>query len=157
MKYEFIKTHRSIFAVKKMCQVLRVSRSGYYDFVERPESRLSKENKVLIKEIRAIHKESRETYGSPRIADELHERGYACSRLRTARLMRKHNVYAKTKRKYKVTTNSEHNYRVASNLLKQDFWTNAANRISVEISPISEHGKDGCISPLSWIYLTAKL
>ena len=131
MKYEFIQAHRFAFAVKKMCKVLRVSRSGYYDFVVRPESRLSIENKVLVKEIKSIHKESRKTYGSPRIADELNDRGFACSRPRTARLMRKHNIYAKTKRKYKVTTNSDHNYRVAPNLLKQEFWTNAPNRIWV--------------------------
>jgi len=65
MKYEFIKTHCSIFVVKKMCQVLNVSRSGYYDWSQRVESKRSKENKVLVKEIQAIFKESRATYGSP--------------------------------------------------------------------------------------------
>jgi transposase InsO family protein len=150
MKYEFIKTHCSIFVVKKMCQVLSVSRSGYYDWSQRLESKRSKENKVLVKEIRAIFKESRETYGSPRIAEELSDRGYACSRLRTARLMRMNGIHAKTKRKYKVTTNSDHNYLIAPNLLNQDFWTNAANRIWVgDITYIRTWQ--------GWLYLTVIL
>ena len=150
MKYEFIKTHRSTFVVKKMCQVLSVSRSGYYDWSQRPASKRDKENKVLVREIRAIFKESRETYGSPRIAAELHERGYACSRLRTARLMRMNGIHAKTKKKYKVTTNSEHNYSVAPNLLNQDFWTNAVNRIWVgDITYIRTWQ--------GWLYLTVIL
>ncbi|MCH7733474.1 MAG: IS3 family transposase, partial [Candidatus Marinimicrobia bacterium] len=129
MKYEFIRTHRFAFAVKKMCQVFKVSRSGYYDWFDRPESQRSLENKVLVKEIRDIHENSRKTYGSPRIADELNDRGFACSRPRTARLMSINGIKAKTKKKFKVTTNSDHDYPIAPNLLKQDFWTDAANRI----------------------------
>jgi len=150
MKYEFIKTHCSTFAVVKMCKVLRVSRSGYYDWSTRPESSRSKENKLLLEEIRDIHEKSHETYGSPRIADELNDRGYACSRLRTARLMRMNDIYAKTKKKYKVTTNSDHSYPVAPNLLNQDFWTNTANRIWVgDITYIRTWQ--------GWLYLTVIL
>ena len=150
MKYEFIKTQCSTFAVVKMCKVLRVSRSGYYDWSTRPESSRSKENKLLLEEIRDIHEKSHETYGSPRIADELNDRGYACSRLRTARLMRMNDIYAKTKKKYKVTTNSDHSYPVAPNLLNQDFWTNTANRIWVgDITYIRTWQ--------GWLYLTVIL
>ncbi len=131
MKYEFIQAHRSVFAVKKMCQVLKVSRSGYYDWYDRPESQRSKENKALVKEIRDIHKNSHQTYGSPRITEELKENGYSCSRQRVARLMHKNGILAKMKKKFKITTNSDHSYSIAPNLLKQDFWTNAANRIWV--------------------------
>jgi len=129
MKYEFIQAHRSVFAVKEMCQVLKVSRSGYYDWFDRSKSQRSIENNVLLKEIKEIHKNSHQTYGSPRIADELKDRGFACSRPRTARLMRMNGIQAKTKKKFKITTNSDHSYPIAPNLLKQDFWTDAANRI----------------------------
>jgi len=129
MKYEFIRTHRSTFAIKKMCRVLRVSRSGYYDWFERPESQRSLKNKILLKEIRDIHKNSRKTYGSPRVTAELNDRGFVCSRPRTARLMSMNGIKAKTNKKYKVTTNSNHSFPVAPNLLKQDFWTDATNRI----------------------------
>jgi putative transposase len=56
MKYEFIQAHRFAFAVKKMCQVLSVSRSGYYDWFDRLESHRSKENKALVKEIETFIK-----------------------------------------------------------------------------------------------------
>jgi transposase InsO family protein len=129
MKYEFIRTHRSTFAVKKMCRVLRVSRSGYYDWFERPESQRSLENKILLKEIRDIHKNSRKIYGSPRITDALRGGECSCSRPRVARLMSANGIKAKTAKKYKVTTASDHSFKTAPNLLKQDFWTDAANRI----------------------------
>ena len=129
MKYVFIHMNRSAFAVEKMCQVLVVSRSGYYDWIDRPESQRSLENRSLVEAIKVIHKKSRETYGSPRVTDELHECGFSCSRHRVARLMSKHGIKAKTKKKYKVTTHSDHSFPIAPNFLKQDFWTNAAHRI----------------------------
>ena len=150
MKYEYINTHRSTFAVKKMCQVLRVSRSGYYAWFERPESRRSLESKVLLNEIKDIHANSRKTYGSPRITDGLHDLGYSCSRPRVARLMRKNNIAAKTKKKFKVTTNSDHGYLIAPNLLKQDFWTNAAHRVWVGDITYIRTWK-------GWLYLTVIL
>ncbi len=131
MKYEFIHTNRSAFAVENMCQVFEVSRSGYYDWVDRPESQRSLENKVLLQEIREIHKKSWRNYGSPRITDSLHDIGYSCSKPRVARLMRANGIKAKTQKKYKVTTNSDHSYPIAPNLLNQDFWTNSPNRIWV--------------------------
>lgn len=150
MKYEFIHAHRFAFAVKKMCQVLRVSRSGYYDWYERPESQRSIENKALVKEITEIHKNSYETYGSPRITDELKDIGYTCSRSKVALLMHKNGIWAKTKKRFKVTTNTDHGYPIAPNLLKQDFWTAAANRIWVsDITYIR--------TCQGWLYLTVIL
>jgi transposase InsO family protein len=150
MKYEFIRTHRFAFAVKKMCQVFRVSRSGYYDWFDRPESQHCIENKALVKEIKDIFENSRKTYGSPRVAEELNDHGFVCSRSRTARLMRKNGIQAKTKKTFKVTTNSDHDYPIAPNLLKQDFWTDAANRIWVgDITYIRTWQ--------GWLYLTVIL
>lgn len=147
MKYAFIKKHSSAFAVKKMCQVLKVSRSGYYAWQNRPESQRSLANRVLVKEIRRIHEESRQTYGSPRITASLHEEGYTCSRPRVARLMRASGIIAKTKKKYKVTTNSGHSYPIAPDLLQQNFWTNSANRIWVsDVTYIR--------TLAGWLYLT---
>jgi transposase InsO family protein len=67
--------------------------------------------------IREIHKESLETYGSPRITNALQKRGFQCSRPRTARLMRELGIRAKCARKFKVTTDSNHNEPIAPNLL----------------------------------------
>jgi putative transposase len=100
-----------------------------------------------LKQIRAIHQDSRRTYGSPRITHELREKGYRCSRPRVARLMRRHGIYAKTRRKFKLTTQSSHRYPVSPNLLDQDFTAGACNEKWVsDITYIRT--KQG------WLYLT---
>jgi len=131
MKYDFIHTHRSEFVVEKMCQVLDVSRSGYYRYTTSAVSQRLIENLILLAAIKIIYKKSRRTYGSPRITDALHDLGLSCSRPRVARLMRANGIKAKTKKKDTVTTNSDHSYPIAPNLLNQDFWTNSAHRIWV--------------------------
>ena len=147
MKYEFIHTNRSEFVVEKMCQVLNVSRSGYYRYTVGEISQRSIENLILLAAIKAIYKQSYRTYGSPRITDGLHDLGLSCSRPRVARLMRLNGIKAKTKKKYKVTTISDHSYPIAPNLLNQDFWTNSAHRIWVsDITYIRT--REG------WLYLT---
>ncbi len=104
-----------------MCLVFKVSRSGYYAWLRRPESQRKIEDKVLSEVIKEIHKESRGEYGSPKIHQELRRRGIRCGRKRVARLMRKDGLKAKTIRKFKATTNSKHDLPVAANLLNRDF------------------------------------
>ena len=103
MKYKFIKDYRSEFEVEKMCQVLGVSRSGYYAWCKQPKSRREEENEELLEEIRKIHEESRYTYGNPRIHAELREKGYFYGHNRVARLMRMNKIQAKTKNKERKT------------------------------------------------------
>ncbi len=64
MKYVFMRANREEFDVKRMCEVLQVSRSGYYDWAEREESKRSQQDRVLLKEIRKIHQETKEAYGA---------------------------------------------------------------------------------------------
>lgn len=71
MKCRFIQRHGSGFEVKKMCQVLRVSRSGYYSYLRRGISPYHQENVWLANKIKDIWKENRRVYGFPRIAVEL--------------------------------------------------------------------------------------
>ncbi|WRO21353.1 IS3 family transposase [Metallumcola ferriviriculae] len=129
--YEFIYQHRFKFRVQKMCRVLEVSRSGYYAWLKRPESDRKRRDKYLLKKIREIHKDSRGTYGSPRITRVLQKQGVRCSPKRVARLMRENGIVAKTKRRFKATTNSKHNYPVAGNLLNQDFNVDRPNNVWV--------------------------
>ncbi len=114
-----------------MCHVLQVSRSGYYAWRDRAESRRVLSNRLLLSEIRLAHLGSRRVYGSPRITEELKERGIVCSENRVARLMRCNGVKAKTVKKYRVTTNSKHNYPVAPNLLDRDFTIDRPNSVWV--------------------------
>ena len=121
MKYAFVRDQREAFPVGLMCRILGVGSSGFYAWLNRPESPRNRENQQLLMEIKAVHKRSRKTYGSPRIYAELKESGHACSRYRVARLMRQHGIVSKHKRKFKVTTNSVHSYPIAENLLQRRF------------------------------------
>jgi putative transposase len=119
--YRFVRDHRKRFPVEVMCQVLGVSRSGYYAWQKRPESRRKQQDSSLKSRIRTIHKQSRGTYGSIRIHQELRDQGVACGRHRVARLMREDGLIAKVRKRYKATTDSRHNLPVAPNLLERDF------------------------------------
>ena len=127
MRYAFIRDHRKEFRVSKMCEVLEVSRSGFYIWLRTPESERSRANRVLLTEMRIAFDRSRQTYGSPRLTVELNESGMSCSENRVARLMRLSGIRAVGKRKYRVTTNSRHNHPVAENLLNRQFSANRPN------------------------------
>jgi transposase InsO family protein len=110
-----------------LCNALGVSVSGYYAWKKRPECNRKQENKPLLAEIKVIHKQSRETYGSPRIHVDLEEKGIYCSENRVARLMKSHQIAAKRKRKFVVTTDSNHDLPVAENKLNQEFSATKPN------------------------------
>ena len=113
--------HQTEFPVTLMCSVFQVSRSGYYAWNKRPESKRSRENRELSLEIAVIHRESKGIYGSPKVHGELHRRGKRYGKNRVSRLMRKDGLYAKTQRKFRVTTDSNHKQPVAPNLLNREF------------------------------------
>ena len=128
MRYQLIETEKAHYPVTLLCQVLQVSRSGYYDWQGRPPSQHTLEDQRLLVKIRAIHKASRETYGSPRVHTDLQANGETCGKHRTARIMRDNNIQAKVQRKYKATTNSRHNYPVAENILDRQFTASTPNQ-----------------------------
>lgn len=150
MKYQFIDDHRSWFKVKKMCRTFNISRSRYYAWRKRIQGPRQLENEILIESIKAVHKTSRQTYGSPRIAKELKAQGLPHGKNRIARLMSLNGICAKTKRKFKVTTQSRHNLPVAQNLLNKPFETDQANKVWLsDITYIwTQEG---------WLYLSAVL
>ena len=79
------------------------------------------ENQILTEKIRVIHDKSKQTYGSPRITQELYKLDVKVSRPRVARLMRKAKIRSIVKRKFRITTDSEHKYPVAENKLNRQF------------------------------------
>ena len=117
MKYQFMHDYRSAFRVKKMCRVLNISRSGYYEWKRRPMSIRKKRNNELMNYIRKAYALGRKTYGSPRVTRELKYQGIVCGKNRVARLMRTEGIQAKMKRRYKVTTHSRHTRPIVANLL----------------------------------------
>lgn len=128
MRYGFIQKHREVFPVTLLCQVLEVSTSGFYAWLQRPESLRSRANRRLLVEIKAVHHRSRQTYGSPRVHADLNAQGHACGKHRVAQLMCTHGIVSRHKRKFKATTNSRHTHPVADNLLQRQFRVTAPNR-----------------------------
>jgi transposase InsO family protein len=127
----WIDEHYGEWPVDMMCRVLKVSRSGFYAWRQRPESEQAKSRRRLIEIIKEIHEESKRSYGSPRVHRELVARGEICCENTVARYMRKNDIVAKTKRKFKQTTDSNHGLPVAKNLLDRDFDQLEPNRVWV--------------------------
>jgi putative transposase len=121
MKYAFIQKHVGRHSVVRLCEVLGVSRGGYYSWLSRPESQRAREDRRLLPRIRAAFRENRRSYGSPRIYAELREEGIRCGRHRVARLMRQDRLQARPKRRFKITTQSAHAHEVAPNELQRQF------------------------------------
>lgn len=109
------------YPVTLLCQVMEVSRSGFYDFMKRlkrPED--SREQRLIVK-VRSIHKASDEAYGSRRMSEALRADGEDVGRCQAGTLMKKANVEVKQKKRFRVTTDSNHDYPVAPNLLDRQF------------------------------------
>ena len=121
MKYAFIQRNQEEFTVTRMCRLMGVSPSAYYDWLTRPQSARSLEDVRLGEQVKSIHKQSRETYGARRIRHELMEAGDPISRVRVGRLMKQQDLESKSRRKFKATTNSNHGRPVSPYLLDREF------------------------------------
>jgi hypothetical protein len=87
MSFRFIEDHREAYPVRLMCAVLEVSPAGYDVWRERPVSARASSNAALLAEIRQVHRESSQRYGSPRVHAVLRTQGRGASRGRIERLM----------------------------------------------------------------------
>lgn len=127
MKFAFIEVEKAHYPVEVLCDVLGVSRSGYYAWKTRPLSARARADAQLSVEISATHARSRRTYGSPRIHADLHARGVRVSRKRVVRLMRQEGIAARRKRRFRHTTDSNHPHPIAPNVLEQHFEAERPN------------------------------
>ncbi len=134
------------FSIYAMCRVLHVSRSGYYESLNRPPSHHSLEDDQLRPEIKAAFKLGRRNYGTRQIKKTLQKQQIHTSRRRIGRLMREEQLQVQTKRKFKVTTDSNHNKPIAPNLLQRKFSM---------ISPNTAYVGDITYIPTreGWLYL----
>ncbi|HSL03974.1 MAG TPA: IS3 family transposase [Nitrospiraceae bacterium] len=129
MRSRVIQAHDRRDPLRLMCRALAVSPAGYYAWRTRPESHWSVRNRALLSAIRVIHRESRETYGSPSIWDALVKRGHGVGEHRIARLMRVEGIRAKTVKKWRATTQSNHRMPVAENTLERQFTVEQPTRV----------------------------
>jgi putative transposase len=114
-----------------MCQVLKVSSSGYYKWLRRTVSNRELRNKMIVKEIQAIYRNSKGRYGSPRIAKELNMNGIKASKVLVAKLMKQEHLRSIVKKKYKITTDSSHKYPVVENVLNRELTADTNNKVWV--------------------------
>jgi putative transposase len=129
--FEFIHAEKANYSVTELCANLDVSRSGYHRWRNAPPSQRRRDDERLGAEIRAIHRRSRERYGSPRVHAELRAQGRSVSRKRVARLMGESGLKGLVRRRFRRTTDSTHSHPVAPNLLEQNFTAAAPNQVWV--------------------------
>ena len=131
MKYAFIQEHEAVFSVSRMCWVFEVSRSGFYEWLSRPESARKQADRQLTEGIKPAFEDSRQTYGTRRIQNDLDQQGQCVSRARIGRLMRQAGLRCKTRRRFRATTNSNHTLPVAPNRLDRQFQVAEPDRVYV--------------------------
>lgn len=151
MKFAFIRDQQGNFPVEVLCQLLKVSRSGFYAWARRPPSPAAQRRDTLVEQIRVVHGGSHATYGSPRVYRALKAQGVACCENTVARLMRAQGVRSRAIRRFVVkTTDSRHEHAVAPNLLNRDFYPDRPDAVwtaDITYVPTTE----------GWLYLAVVL
>jgi putative transposase len=128
VRFAFVDVEKARYPAAVLCDVLEVSRSGYYAWRNRPRGARSKSNAQLTVEIRLAHKRSGGRYGSPRVHRELKARGHHVGKKRVERLMREDAIQGRQKRRFRRTTDSNHAMPIAPNVLGRNFKTSAPNK-----------------------------
>jgi putative transposase len=121
VRFAFIDEEKATWPVEVLCEVLGVSRSGFYAWRERPPSPRALDDAQLVVDIKAAHKAGRGAYGSPRVLRALRKQGKYVGKKRVERLMRREGIVAKKRKKFCITTDSRHTDPVAPNVLLRDF------------------------------------
>jgi putative transposase len=153
MKYAWITKHRDSFAIAPMCQLLGVSRSGYYDSVGRPRSQRAERSEKIHASVRQVFHEKHAIYGSAKIAEELAKRDELESACRNtiARAMREMGLKSRVSKAFTpTTTKADPSKRPAPNVLDRDFTATRPNQkwvTDITYLPTSE----------GWVYLAAVL
>jgi len=148
MKYEAIQKHSPIFDVKKMCEVLGIKRSSYYNWLrnegKRAARRAAEENDI--KEIEKVFEENDRISGYRNITIELRAKGHGISEYRVRRLMKENGFYPELAVKFKPAHNGKQNGRYFDNIVSQNFDVDIKNKIwAGDITYI----KTG----IGWVYL----
>ncbi len=117
--------YKKEFPINLMCQIIGASRSGFYRWQCQQDICISNGDQPLRQNIQRAFKDSRKSYGSPRIYRQLKSEGISCGRHRIARLMREDGIVARKRRQYKTPVSAERGKALASNILNRQFQVNA--------------------------------
>lgn len=150
MIFELVEAEKAHYPVSVMCEVLEVSRSGYYAWRSRPPSARKNADSRLVVDIAAAHARSRRRYGSPRVHRALRRKGIRVGRKRVERLMREKGLVGRRKRRFRRTTDSNHTHPIAPNILARRFTPASPNEIwAGDVTYIATHE--------GWAYLAVLL
>jgi putative transposase len=137
VKFRFVQEHRETFRVGKMCEVLKVSRSGFYAWLGRLPNRRIREDEVIAEQVHAVvYRDSRRIYGSPRVYRELKKRGESWGRHRIARIMREEGLQARCMKQFHWISTTRSKYPAAPDLPERKFV--AAKRDRVWVGDITQ-------------------
>jgi transposase InsO family protein len=119
------------YPITLLCEVMEVSRSGFYAYLKRRTSGTGKgpDDAALKERIKQIFEQSRGSYGSRRIMRQLHTEGYEIGRYKVRRIMRDLGLVARTPKRFKLTTDSRHSLPVAQNVLDRKFDVASPNTV----------------------------
>lgn len=127
-----MKANQAELCVRAMCKTLRVSPSGYYDWLERPACAQAQANAVLLEQIRQAHVASDATYGVPRIQAELADKEIKAGHNRIASVMRANGLRGVSRRRaWCVTTKRDKDQRPAPDLVQREFTATGINQLWV--------------------------
>jgi putative transposase len=122
----FVSEHAGTYPVTRLCELVGVSRSSYYEWANRPLSAHYLDDVDLANEIHAIHVASRRTYGAPRVAGQLHNAGRHHGCKRVARIMAECGLVGVHGRKR--WRRGKHDTAPAGDLLERDFTAQRSNQ-----------------------------
>lgn len=150
MRYAFIKDHQQQWPVAVQCQVLDVSRSGFYAWKKRPPSAQAVRRQALTERIREVHsRKHHDTFGAPRVQKLLAAEGQGVNRKTVAQCMQAAGIQAKTVKPFRVmTTDSNHSHPVAENVVDRNFSSSKKNETWVADITYIPTGE-------GWLYLAA--
>jgi putative transposase len=126
-----VTAQQAFHGVAPVCRTLEVSPSGYYAWRKRPLAPRARADVELTARIQAVHRESRETYGAPRIHADLAAHGVHVGRKRVARLMRLAGLQGVSRRKPFRTTVRDETARPAPDLVDRQFAAAGPDRLWV--------------------------
>jgi putative transposase len=150
VRFVFIAAEKATYPVRLLCELLEVSRSGYYAWTERPAAPKTVSDAQLVVEIKAAMVRGRGAYGSPRVHRDLQAHGISVNKKRVERLMRENELVARQKRRFLLTTDSHHDHPIAPNVLDRNFDVKAVNEAWVGDVTYIPTGE-------GWLYLAVLL
>ena len=150
MKYAWIHQQQAEFPVRRLCRMLEVSRSGYYEWLRRPPSSRTTADQQLQEKVQWYFAQGRGTYGTRRIKHLLAQEGLQVSRRRIGRLLARAGLRCKTRRKFKAPTAAGQAQTVAPNQLNRDFTVKKPDTVYVGDITYLPTGE-------GWLYLAVVL